>query len=56
MVYLIHPIVLLLLQVAIFNVDIHQFVKFIIVAITGIALSFGVSDQIRKIPCVDKVV
>lgn len=55
-VYLIHPFVLMVLQAMLLNVDFYPFGKFILVAIAGVALSFGISHLVRKIPYVDRVV
>lgn len=55
-VYLIHPFVLMVLQAMLLNVDFHPFGKFVLVAIAGVALSFGISRLVRKIPYMDRVI
>jgi surface polysaccharide O-acyltransferase-like enzyme len=55
-VYLIHPFVLVPLQGILLGTEIPALVKFVVVSIMGIALSFGLAHFIRKIPYVARVV
>jgi surface polysaccharide O-acyltransferase-like enzyme len=54
--YLLHPFVLLLIQGIFLSIDIHPFVKFVIVAAIGILLSFSFIHMFRKIPRVNKII
>jgi glucans biosynthesis protein C len=55
-VYLIHPFILVPLQGILMGTDVPALLKFVLVSIGGIALSFALAHLIRKIPCVARVV
>lgn len=54
-VYLIHPFLLVPLQVLLLNVQMHPFIKFIAVSIAGTIICYALSHLIKKIPGVSKV-
>ncbi len=55
-VYLLHPFILILIQGIFINVALHPLIKFIIVTIISIVLSYAVSHVVKKIPFVSRVV
>lgn len=54
-VYLIHPFLLVPLQVLLLNVQMHPFIKFMAVSIAGTIICYALSHLIKKIPGVSKV-
>jgi glucans biosynthesis protein C len=54
-VYLIHVFVLVLIQVLILSLDLHPLLKFVIVAVIGVPLSFYLSGLIRRLPYANRV-
>jgi len=54
-VFIIHPLIIVPLSYSIKGLDIHPLIKFSIVALTGIPLSFIIGNIIRKIPFLKRI-
>ena len=54
-VFIIHPLVIVPLSYSIMTVELHPLIKFLIVVIAGVPLSFWIGNLIRKIPFLRKI-
>ena len=54
--YIIHPLLLVVVMGLISLVSLNDWVSWLLGSVLGIALSFGVSHQLRRIPAVGRVV
>ena len=54
-VYIIHQTILYGLNIGFLSIEIPSYIKFLIVSLTGIALSFLLSIPVRKLPYADRI-
>ena len=54
-VYIIHQTILYGLNIGFLSIEIPSYIKFFIISLTGIALSFLLSIPVRKLPYADRI-
>jgi surface polysaccharide O-acyltransferase-like enzyme len=54
-VYIIHPLIIIPLAYALMAFDLHPLIKFLIVSVIGVSLSFLMGSLIKKIPFLKKI-
>jgi surface polysaccharide O-acyltransferase-like enzyme len=54
-VFMIHPMIIVPLSYSLIKLDLHPLIKFLVVSVTGVPLSFLIGSLIRKIPFLRKI-